>query len=339
MKRGNKAQSNIITTVLILLLIVAGVVILSSVVINFVKNEGGDIATPTMINSVIKDAYAISGGNDMDVVVNRNIGKGNLSIIIFNLMDSSSAIHRANLTNPPKEGETLTYKMNAIFGSVISNFSNIKKVSIQYGIIDRKGKVTITNIISEFEIKSAGSGSTGCINGQTQPATGTNPCKTYIQTCTAGVWVGPTETGNKPSGSQCIVGAETGMCDAAQNCWGPELIDNIYLNTTADWQVGGTCGIFGTGIYCSGTAGNGNLSEKNPFIVEIGKTYNTTIVLHTPCNPGNGFGFSVGGAANGGQNSLTTNLVTINNASFSLSATNYQGVCPFRSISIKKKLN
>lgn len=155
MKKENKAQSNIITTVLIILLVIAGIVILSAIVINFLKNKGGDIAEPTVINSVIKDAYAIDGGNNMNIIVNRNIGKGNLSVIIFNLMDNSDVIHRANLTNPPKEGEMLTYNMRTIFGpGIIGNFSNIKKVSIQYGILEDDGQISISNTISEFEIKS-----------------------------------------------------------------------------------------------------------------------------------------------------------------------------------------
>ncbi len=143
MKRGKKAQSQIITTVLLILLVLAAIVIVWQIVQRTIKSSSESIYIPT-INLDIEHAYLNEHTSpyQLEITVKRLSGKGEISSLKFILIDEKEnnyIYEYAKQDNLPGELETYTYiipagneNINPPYTDFLDPEAEIKKVKLAY---------------------------------------------------------------------------------------------------------------------------------------------------------------------------------------------------------------
>jgi len=162
-KRGKRAQSQIITTVLIILLVLAAVIILWAVYNNIIREKTGEIDIEQFnIKLEIKNVYIPPENDSIEISVKRGAGKGDLNSLIFILKDDEGNEHQYTYNNSeglPDELETIKYVFSpSNFG--LSDFSKIVEVSLAYQGKRTDGSV-VTRPVQDTKKSSRGSGSSG----------------------------------------------------------------------------------------------------------------------------------------------------------------------------------
>src|SRR3989344_1441586 len=216
-KRG---LSDVVTTVLLILLVLAAVIIVWAFVRVFILDNSAKIDTGVFNVgfSIPSKNVVITEDNNITFKLTRSAGEAELEAV--------------NVIIEDNEGNRVVKRIDGSINELGSktiiilrfehNLTSIKRIAVAPIVLNKDGNEIIGNEVVSYKIKGDEEGSiltlpaSSCTGSETQSCSGSNECKNYQQTCSAGTWGTCIELGNKIDGTSCSIGVcVVGSCVSA----------------------------------------------------------------------------------------------------------------------------
>jgi len=208
-KRG---LSDVVTTVLLILLVLAAVIIVWAFVRVFILDNSAKIDTGVFNVgfSIPSKNVVITEDNNITFKLTRSAGEAELEAVNVIIEDNEGnrVVKRIDGSINELGSKTINIKLYE------HNLTSIKRIAVAPIVLNKDGNEIIGNEAVSYKIKGDEEGSIlaspapSCTGSETQSCSGSNECKNYQQTCSAGTWGTCTELGNKIDGTSC----STGVC-------------------------------------------------------------------------------------------------------------------------------